>query len=128
MSKTLRYGSHSFPSSAGFTGSTGKLIPVRAHSRKPVKPGGFVRPKISLNSVEVAQSETSPKGKFARTVPPVMGAYPSKPKLNAPVEAINPGTSMQRAKSRKISQLDVNHGSSAPLRPGYKKGGMVKPC
>jgi len=128
MGKSLRYGSHNFPASAGFTGSTGKSQLIKSYSRKAPRAGGFKAPKPSLNPVEVSSSEMAPKGRFASTKAPSMGSPPVKPKLSAPSAAVDPGTSMQSGRSRKVTQQDVLTGSAAPIRPGYRKGGMVGKC
>ena len=109
MSKSFRPG-HSFPTSAGFTGSSGKVATIGGYTRR--------MPRAALS--------TAPKGKFARATPPKPGTPRPKPKLAAPM--VDPGSALQRPASRKISQQDVISGAKTALLPGYKRGGMAKKC
>jgi len=115
MGKTYRSG-HSFPTSAGFTGSSGKVASISPYTRRVPRPTKQVGPVLS----------TSPKGLFARSAPPMKGPPKPKPMLSAPVQAIDPGSMLQSGRSRKITTQDIQTGGSSPLRAGYKKGGRVK--
>ena len=120
MGKSFQMG-HSFPQSAGFTGSSGKVQSVKPYTRATGKPqvsgiAGAGAPIVSA----------APKGKFARASVPMPGAPPKKPKLVAPPMSL--GSAVMQPAVRKITQANVESGGSAPLRPGYKKGGMVNKC
>lgn len=111
MGKSFRSG-HSFPTSAGFSGSSGKVASISPYTRRVPK--------------AAKASATGPKGVFARATPPLKGPPKPKPVLIAPMQAIDPGSVLQHGRTRKITQQEVTSGGSAPLRAGYKKGGLAK--
>jgi hypothetical protein len=60
MSKSLRYGKHSFPTSAGFTGSSGKVKNVKGYVRKAPSPGAAV---MSGRTRTISQEDVEHGGK-----------------------------------------------------------------
>jgi hypothetical protein len=122
MSKTLKYGSHDFPQSAGFTASSGKVQSIKPYTRAV----GKRTPVTGIAGAGAPMVSAAPKGKFARATVPHPGTPLRKPKLAAPPMPV--GSAVVKPAVRKITQEDVMHGGSAPLLPGYKKGGPVTKC
>lgn len=99
MGKSLKYGSHSFPSASGFTGSTGKVASIKPYTRR----------------VGVPKAATTPKP--GAPVPKL--TFKDAKAAGAAGPALQPRT-------QAISQLDKVSGGTSALLPGYKKGGPVK--
>lgn len=130
---------HTFPSSAGFTNSTGKTQSVKGYSRSiPVKKAiGGIMPG--------PQPTSGPK-----MLPPVRpmpvvpmagrrGVMPTRPGALAyaagghvkvgdmKAEIIgDQGNSVVKRGKPFITEFDKDHGGTASLRTGYKKGGKIK--
>ena len=87
MGKSLKYGSHSFPASAGFTGSSGSVASVKPFTRRigarstamtPGAPAPKISPKMASN--RLAQGPA--------LAPPIKATQLNK---TAPAPALLPG-------------------------------------
>lgn len=109
MSKSLKYGSHDFPTSAGFTGSSGKVAAISPYTRRVPKS---------------VTGTAGPKGRFASAAAPVMGPAPMRKMKPGPTVPAQLGHSTTH-RARPITQEDALHGGTTPLLTGFKRGGKV---
>ena len=96
MGKTLKYGGHSFPTTSGFTGSSGKVASIKAYTRAVGK----------------------------RAAPPSPGVPPMKQMRRGPAIPAPMGHALTH-RAKPVTQEDALHGGKSPLLPGFKKGGQV---
>lgn len=144
---------HHFPSSQGFTGSSGTKQVVRGYTRaKPIKKaaGGIV-PRLAgmagpqripdIDTGKPAQVPVSSSPKIPpKSIPPMRTVQPVRPGRGGMAQYADGGVVRQDAmktstigdqgnattqRDRPTSVQDQESGGKSPLRPGYKTGGGV---
>lgn len=101
---------HSFPSSAGFTGSSGQVSSVRSYTRKAPSPRERAQDAMGSLPQELSSMKSS------------MDAVSDRlPKRYAEGGSVGNSATLRRDP---VTEFDKDYGGKTPLRPGFKKGGQ----
>ena len=124
MSKSLKYGSHDFPASAGFTHSChGGRVKVQGYER-----GGRVHhvdpPKVGRGSGEAVSKGLTGSGPTGEAVKTQPKAKTSMPHASANVDPPPRATYGRLADNAPTGAL-AKAGGRTPLLPGYSRGRRV---
>lgn len=115
MGKSLKYGSHDFPASAGFTGSCrGGPVTVKGYQR-----GGHVSPaRVGGGSGPAASKGLTNAGPTGDAVKPMLKAKTTMPQSSqnaTPKPASTYGRDRANAPTKQLAMA----GGRRPLIPGY---------
>lgn len=111
MSKSLKYGSHDFPSTAGFTRSCeGGPVQVRSYQR-----GGRVG--------EAASKGLTGAGPTGTAVKPALKAKTTMPKSSSNAQ---PVLNARQGRGEPATRELASAGGKSPLMAGYRVGGRVR--
>lgn len=110
MGKSLKYGSHEFPASAGFTGSChGGPVTVRGYQRGG-RVGGGSGPAASKGL-----TNAGPTGEAVKPAPKAKTTMPQSSENTAPKPASTYGRDKANAPTKQLAVA----GGRKPLIPGY---------
>lgn len=103
---------HSFPTTAGFTGSSGQISSVRSYTRKAPTPRERAQDAMGNLPQELSSIRSS------------MDAVADRlPKRYAEGGSVGNSATLRRDP---VTEFDKDYGGKTPLRPGFKKGGKIK--